>query len=557
MKLHDIVLRILREQPEPQDGDQIDNPQDGQENPQDGGQEPQDGEQPVDNEPQTQQPVVKKQKPLSPVEKVKIKWLSENPHLNDFMMDGIIESFNGRKNNLRALVDPNSAPTVRNMAEIYALKQRFPDFPAEDVQKLKDIQTYTWEQIEFLMDRFNTTEAAAEVDFSIDGDTPDDRKRSALQKWDNSYNKLIDENNIVVYKIEGKDEAIALGRLQHILVEKYGGSRWCVTLPPGSGGNNLYTGYRDRRSFYFVLDKNKSEDDVNYISALQVVDMSKNSYEGPFVVTPRPNGDQMGKSWENVVAIWPALQGKENMFRIIPLSKKEQFDGVLDRIRFYPNPQNPPAANDFAIQSRAVQEMYVDSPNRIINDPRSFMTLSEDLQKKYVATTTLDNYKSKYKNLDESKPFGMLEALGSKNLRFLDAMMKSQLGIKDGVLAVKASILRLNYTISYGDSQNDSIKMFISKIGQKYGIMDLDTIEWVKPLNYIRTKAETYFTPEDRKLYVLQRYTNEDGSDYFYWLFPKENLTSRDKSSSSHLKGKFLTKEEGDNIPNSYRKLGE
>lgn len=557
MKLHDIVLRLLREQPEPQDGDQIDNPQDGQEIPQDGEQEPQDGEQPVDNEPQTQEPVVKKQKPLSPVEKVKIKWLSENPHLNDFMMDGIIESFNNRKNNLRVYIDPNSGPTVRNMAEIYALKQRFPDFPAEDIQKLKDVQTYTWEQIEFLMDRFNTTEAAAEVDFSIEGDTPEDRKISAIQKWEKEYNKLIDENGIVVHKIEGKDEAIALGRLQHILVDKYGGSRWCVTLPPGSGGNNLYTGYRDRRSFYFVMDKNKPENDTYYISALQVVDMTKNQYEGPFVVTPRPNGDQMGKSWEDVVGIFPALQGKENMFRIIPKSKKEQFDGVLDTIRFYPNPQNPPAANDFAIQSRAIQEMYVDSPNRVINDPRSFMTLSEDLQKKYVANTTLDNYKSKYKNLDDSKPFGMLDALGSKNLRFLDAMMKSQLGIKDGVLAVKTSILKLNYNTSYGDSQNDSIKMFISKVGQKYGIMDLNTIEWIKPLNYLRTKAETYFTPEDRKLYILQRYTNEDGSDYFYWLFPKENLTSRDKSSSSHLRGKFLTKEEGDNIPNTFRKLGE
>jgi hypothetical protein len=557
MKLHDIVLRLLREQPEPQDGDQIDNPQDGQETPQDGEQEPQDGEQPVDNEPQTQEPVVKKQKPLSPVEKVKIKWLSENPHLNDFMMDGIIESFNNRKNNLRVYIDPNSGATVRNMAEIYALKQRFPDFPAEDIQKLKDVQTYTWEQIEFLMDRFNTTEAAAEVDFSIEGDTPEDRKISAIQKWEKEYNKLIDENGIVVHKIEGKDEAIALGRLQHILVDKYGGSRWCVTLPPGSGGNNLYTGYRDRRSFYFVMDKNKPENDTYYISALQVVDMTKNQYEGPFVVTPRPNGDQMGKSWEDVVGIFPALQGKENMFRIIPKSKKEQFDGVLDTIRFYPNPQNPPAANDFAIQSRAVQEMYVDSPNRVINDPRSFMTLSEDLQKKYVANTTLDNYKSKYKNLDDSKPFGMLDALGSKNLRFLDAMMKSQLGIKDGVLAVKTSILKLNYNTSYGDSQNDSIKMFISKVGQKYGIMDLNTIEWIKPLNYLRTKAETYFTPEDRKLYILQRYTNEDGSDYFYWLFPKENLTSRDKSSSSHLRGKFLTKEEGDNIPNTFRKLGE
>jgi hypothetical protein len=556
MKLHDIVLHILNEQPEePIDGNQIVNPEDGQEQPNDGQQEPEVTDEPSDEQPQA--PVKpKKEKPQSPIEKTKIKWLEENPHLNNLLMDEAIEFFNGRKNNLRPFIDPQSPGAARNMPEIFALKQRFPDFPAEDVQKLKDIQSYSWEQIEFLMDRFNTTDAAAEVDFSIEGDTPEDRKKSALDKWNKEYNKLIDENNIIVHKIEGKDESIALGRLQHILVEKYGGMRWCVTIPPGMG-SNLYSGYRDRRSFYFIMDKNKDESDPNYISAIQVVDMSKNSYEGPFVITPRPNGDQTGRSWEDIVNIWPGLQGKENMFRIIPLSKKEQFDGVLDRIRFYPIPQNPPATNDFAIQSRAIQEMYVDSPNRVINDPRSFMTMAEDLQKKYVAMTTLDNYKQKYKNLDESKPFGMLEALGGRNLKFLDAVLKTQLGIRDGVLAVKASILKLNYKMSFSDSENDNIKMFISKGSQKYGVMDLNTIEWIKPLTYIRTKAETFFTPEDRKMYILQRYTSEDGSDYFYWLFPRENLTSKDKSSATHLKGKFLNKEEGDNIPSNFRKLGE
>lgn len=551
MKLHDIVLHILNEQvDEPQDGEQVVNPEDIQQEPEvDAQQEPETGIEP-------QAPAKpKKEKVLSPIEKTKIKWLSENPHLNDTLMDAAVEFFNSRKNNLRAFI-PNPGPNVRNMPEIYALKQRFPEFPAEDIQKLKDIQSYRWEEIEFLMDRFNTTEAAAEVDFSIEGDTPEDRKRSAIQKWEKEYNKLIDENGIVVHKIEGKDEAIALGRLQHILVEKYGGNRWCVTIPPG-GGSNLYSGYRDRRSFYFVMDKNKDESDPYFISALQVIDMSKRQSEGPFVITPRPNGDQTGKSWEDVTTIWPALNGKENMFRIIPLSRKEQFDGILDRLRFYPYPQNPPAENDFAIQPRAIQEMYVDSPNRVINDPRSFLTMPEDLQKKYVATTTLDNYKQKFKNLDDSKPFGMLEALGNRHLKFLDAVLKTQLGIRDGVLAVKASILKLNYKMSFSDSENDNIKMFISKGSQKYGIMDLNTIEWVKPLSYIRTKAESYFTPEDRKLYILQRYTSEDGSDYFYWLFPKENLMSKDKSSATHLKGKFLTKEEGDNIPNTFRKLGE
>ena len=123
MKLHDIVLHILNEQvDEPQDGEQVVNPEDVQQEPEtDDSQEPE-----TDVEPQS--PVKpKKEKVLSPIEKTKIKWLSENPHLNDTLMDAAIEFFNSRKNNLRAFM-PNPGPNVRNMPEIYALKQRFPEF---------------------------------------------------------------------------------------------------------------------------------------------------------------------------------------------------------------------------------------------------------------------------------------------------------------------------------------------------------------------------------------------------------------------------------------------
>ncbi len=566
MKLKDIALYILREQPEPEDGN-LENPEIGQDEPQgDGENQPEDGEEQPQDGSQNEPLKPKKEKKLSPIDLIKSQWIEQNPHLNDTMMDEAINFFNNRKNNLRPFVDPNSVPNVRNMPEIFAFKQRFPDFPAENIQKLKDLQNYTWEQIEFLMDRFNTTEAAGEVDFSIEGDTPEDRERSAREKWNKSHNKIIDEGGLVVFKCEGKDESIAFGRLQHILVAKYGGNRWCVTIPPGEG-SNLYVGYRQasgdrhlgksRRTFYFIKDETKDVSDPYYIAALQAVNMETAPDEGPFVITPRPNGDQYKKSWEDVTRIWPQLMGKENLIRPLPLSQKEKFDGILDKIRFYPIPKNPPAADDFAIQSRAIQEMFVDSPTRVINDPRSFMSLSEDLQKKYVANTNLDNYKKKYKNLDESKPFGMLEALGPKLLKFLDdAVLKYQLKIKDGIFAIKQSILQANYKVSFTDVDNDAIKMFMGKSNEKYGIMDLSSIEWIKPLEYIRTKSTTYFSPQSRELFILQRYQSESSDDYFYWMFPQKNLTSKDKSSVQHLRGRYLSKEQGDEIPNQYKKLG-
>ena len=154
----------------------------------------------------------------------------------------------------------------------------------------------------------------------------------------------------------------------------------------------MYNTYRSRRSYYFVLDRNKSENDQYYISVLQPVDTRNSSYnyEAPYVITPRPNGDQTGKSWDDIVAIWPGLRGKENIIRFFGETGREKAEKELRHINFNKSDRN----NYFGYQSPQLQYSWIEN-NNLINDPDAFLMMRRELQTEYVSRVTLENYKTK------------------------------------------------------------------------------------------------------------------------------------------------------------------
>jgi hypothetical protein len=575
MKIQDIFLDILWEQivrdPDDEDNNGVHGFDDGEFA---GGnnEEPENPEEPV-GEPNTPegQPGVpiqepqkpKKVKPLTEIEKIKLKWKEENPGLTDENMDDTIEFFNRRKNGLREYKDPATAPGYVNLPEITALLQRFPGMrdALSNHQKIRDIQNYTWEQMEFFMDRAGTTMAAAEMDFSIEGDTPETRWASAMKKWDSPINLIFNENNVIVHKITGKDEAIALGRLQHILVSRYGGNNWCITNAPGMSAANLYSSYRDRRAYYFVLDKNRKEDDPYFLSTIEPVDMSsRQSYEGPYAMTPAPNGTDTGKSWRDVLKIHPQLEGKEGLFRYFGPTPKEKVDISIDRINFR---EGDP--NDFAVQKLNVQRLYVES-GRLINDKRAFSVLPYDkmnnLRKDYIARATLEDYKNRFKCDDTRDPFGILNMIQRDTpglYTFLDeVVLMTQLHLPRGVWGIKAGIVGINYNPVFTDIDNRNITLYREKSGHNYGLLDIDKVNWIKPMGYIMTTPKLLVRRDERGIsqFTLQRYSSRDGSDYFYFLLNTREYLN--KQSPNYAKGKYLDKRDGDAIlqSNEYRQLG-
>jgi len=575
MKFEDILLNLLQEQvnqngdeeddelqwmDQPDDEDQDDDPeQDVPQNippvpdvPENNEREDEDEIDPEETPQVNANHTQNRQKPISPIALLKRKWKEENPALTEENMNDVIIVFNRRKNGFRPFVDPNVDPHYVNQPEFVALHEVFPAFNVSDITIIKDITKYPWNVMEFFMDRVNHAQIIGDLDYDIGNPntTPiDDLFRNAYEKWNRSYNRVINEGGLTVFKIDGKDESIALGRLQHLLVAKYNaqgyGNPWCITVPPGSGSTNLFESYRDRRSFYFVLDRNKPQDDNFYVSVISVIDLTKNRNEGPFVITPRRNGDITRQSWEDLVRVYPQLNGHEGVFRIIPKTRKETEDIRLDQIVFR---EGDP--NDFAVQNLLIQRRYIES-GRLINSPRAFRVLpfsdENNLRKEYVARTTLNDYKTRFKCNIAANPFGMLTLLQNETpniYHFLDnGVLRTQLNIRNGILDLKKGIIGISYVEVYTDPSSKLV-MYNDKQTQRMGIMNIETIEWVKPIDYKRSTS-MLVVGSDRKPLALIRYVVSlaNGDDYFYWLLP---MTAFNPKSVNKLEGKFLTKEQGD-----------
>ena len=429
--------------------------------------------------------------------RIKAKWLKEQPDLSEEQMDNIIEAFNRKKNNLRPYREDITADGVLfqgvpNLPEVTSLKLAFPEFPADNFQKLKDLNSYTWTQIEFFTDRFNTEANNAEMTFNTEGDTEQQRMESAYNLWKGNWpSKIIDENGLIVHKISGKDEAIAFGKLQHMMNRKIGGqyNDWCITS--ANPGSTMYNNYRDRRSYYFTLrigDKGTSKENDQYY--MSVIQPSTGLYEGPYVVTPRPNGDQTHKTWDDVVKIYPQLQGKEHMFKFFPKTNKEKYESVLDIVNFIPGDKN-----NFIMQPRGIQNRYLES-GRNINSLDAFKVLNKEQINSYIRGTNIGNYKQRFISGNHTKPFEILDFL-KKNVpgkyNDIDNYIKGTINVPSGIKSVRNFILLRNFKIRFLNENKPNEQVLINEDIENIGVFDKNTGDFILPPVFIeKGRIPTY-----------------------------------------------------------------
>jgi len=572
MKFEDLYLSLLSEQVPPEDDDDQLNPPEPfdpnqEEVPEPEGEEkPEEGKPEGEEKPEEGKP--KKEKPLSEMQRLKLKWKQEFPGLTEETMNDAIAFFNRRKNGLIEYKEPgwiNPATGRRhmNLPEIAAMANRFPELRPvlSDHAKIRDIQNYTWEEMEFFMDRVSAQTTEIEMEIKIEGDTPERQKASAYKIWENSRNIIVNERNVIVVKVQSKPHSIALGYLQHLLnaevKDRTGdwGNNWCITNGPNDGATNMYYNYRDRRAYYFILDKNKNEYDPYYVSVIQPVRPGHS--EHPFVITPRPNrGEQSRLSWRDVLSHFPSLEGKESLFTFFPLTPAEQNDITVDKINFTPNTEHNPNPYDFAIQSIKMQQRYIES-GRIINDKRAFDVLPHsepnNLKKSYIARTNLNDYKKRFRCSDPNDPLGILNLIERSPgglYRFLDeVVLQHQLGITGGVDGLKRGIVGIEFKQGYS-TIDKKYTLYQQRTGNLVGVMDMDTLQMVKPLVYFNSSSKFVVNMKKAEVYVLNRYATHQSNDYFYFLMPKDNMIG-DKKSPTYMKGYYFDGPEGDQILNS------
>ena len=408
---------------------------------------------------------------------IKKKWKTEVPHLSEQEMDNDITVFNGKKNNLipfREDFTDEGVPSrgMPNQPEINSLKLVYPDFPSENVQKLRDINSYTWAQFDFFTQRFVTEDMTNEM--SVYGDTDKlSQFEGQIQLWKSDIpTKIFDNNGLVVHKIRNKTDAVMLGKLSKMMYNKHGGiSMWCITQD--SPSSTFYKKYRQppfERSYYFVLRTGDigtdKESDPYCLSVLQ----PSKSNDGPFIITDRRDEDTKRLSWSDVLRYYPQLQGSENLFHYTPLTNEEKNEILLDQITF--TDKNSP--NYFITLPPHIQDKFITS-GKNIPSLDAIKILTKERLNSYINGTTLDNYLNRYVSNDKQNSFEIFNFLEKDRpfyYRALDRILIGKFNISEGIQAIKNSILIKEFKLQYIDQNNKDIRLVINENVKNVGVYD-------------------------------------------------------------------------------------
>jgi hypothetical protein len=313
--------------------------------------------------------------------------------------------------------------------------------------------------------------------------------------WESDENLIINEGDFRVYWAPNKLFAMRMGyyyqeKLRELMIHNVDNNvgrtmevnPWCIVSRSTAqtiyyknrellkGVSNQYPMYRDNDSYYFVIDESKDlfgENGEFYIGAL-LADRRNN-----FQLASMYNG-QKGITHEDLFKIYPKLRGQLDKLIYHPYDEtKEINDGkpisILDRIN---ESEGSPFA--FWMQGPDEKAQYIND-NRVIRNPKSWETLVDELRTEYIARMTSDDATSRVSTYE-----------------FMKAIIKSG-NVWKGRLDYKLKTLNLNglgylvenfmireFVLDFTGKKNPNIKIYKSKATKKYGIYDLNNVDWVQ-----------------------------------------------------------------------------
>ena len=204
----------------------------------------------------------------------------------------------------------------------------------------------------------------ASLDHLPDGDDVPQKKGDDFQDIENIY----DSDNLYIFKPNGKEQCI---RLAH-------GRPWCTSRV---GGGNLYYNYRleNNLTLYYVIDKDKSFDDLNFAVVILVDEYGRKRIADGKNMAGGFSGHKT-ESWGVISSKVPKLADKEDLFTADPLTDREK--GLLRR---YKNINvNEDAVQELGSVEDAEFWLEIASPN-LTNKPRVYINLPVELKKKYIS----------------------------------------------------------------------------------------------------------------------------------------------------------------------------
>ena len=213
----------------------------------------------------------------------------------------------------------------------------------------KGINKMTFSELEHLLDGLQSKK------------NPLDNKKEEIEDIDLKY----DENGLKIFAPLTKDQCIRLKN----------GRSWCTSR---EGSGNMYYNYRlgHERTLYYVIDEDKSFDDLNFATVILV------DPDGKMAMADKSNSGRYGGStnipWSEIVGKVPKLEGLKHIFVPKPLTQDER--QLINTVKTATVGDNPMTA----FNTLQEVEMWLEYKSPRLRDIQ-YSNLTPDLKKKYIA----------------------------------------------------------------------------------------------------------------------------------------------------------------------------
>jgi hypothetical protein len=477
--------------------------------------------------------IVEEVKNKSLINSLLAKWQTENQSLTYQDVERIYERFAGRIQNGIRLDKPEILTFLNHFDGVHT-KPKFPREP----NLLKDITKYTYTQIIFLIDEYGLGDGGVEqIDrFRIGNDVEPNEEiiEASKELWSSDKNAVINENGFRLYGVPDQATAIKYGyyegemakKIHRLFPQEYGFNQWCVTRYRIN--SNLWSNYRSRRyTFYFAIDDNRNFDiqpqegeEVEapkfnhakyYLSAIIVLDASASNFK----IADLQNNNEYDISWEKLIQIFPALDGKRELFKWKEYNEDEELVNPSDIRNKINEDRNSPWW--FARMTKANKASYIQNQGTL-REPDSWLSMDEDLRKLYIDTSTRNNVLDKFKSRAFLRTILSIPA----NKKSLERRL-GILGFENGLNVIFDNIVRNDFSAYRTSIDNPNLVIYESTSDGKYAIYNTltlnplvkDGVDYDAFYNLIKTLA---YADKNGKLYYIEVFskTNQVDDESFY-----------------------------------------
>jgi hypothetical protein len=308
-------------------------------------------------------------------------------------------------------------------------------------------------------------------------------------------------------------------RIHRLFPQEYGFNQWCVTRYRIN--SNLWSNYRSRRyTFYFAIDDSRNftlpseegeevptpkfEQSKYYLSAIIVL----NSSASEFKIADLQNNNEYDISWEKLVQLFPALDGKRELFKWKEYKEEQELVNPSDIRNKINEDRNSPYW--FARMTKANKSAYIQNQGTL-SDPDSWLSMDEDLRKLYIDTTSRNNL------LDKFKSFAFVKTIlsNSGNKKSLERRI-GIIGFENGLNVVIDNIMRNGFEPYHTSLDNPNLKIYESKSDSRLGIFNTQTLSW---LIKDGIEYDAFYTNIENLVY-----TDQNGNLYLVEVFSKSSV---------------------------------